>query len=208
MQVWRQRETEAERAVRLEMEETARRKEEAARQEKEEREAEERARREAERAERERLRSLPPLYVIHTVHGTRLTFTRKAKWVEPGSPFCTSLNELLGLRARFVPLDWGGKNSVQARWDGSVKLLTQLEEQRKEHEYADHFVVGHSHGGNVALMALDSEPAAKKVRGVATLATPFLSARVNKGRELLDPGAGRHGRFLRILQGTQYPMVR
>jgi hypothetical protein len=141
-------------------------------------------------AERQRLETLPPLYVIHTIHGT---FARGADWVEPKSRFCLYLREHLGWRAKIEPFRWSGRNNPFARWAWAQKFKNHLVEKLKQKDYtgARHFIVAHSHGGNVAFMAINSPDLAAHIRGVVTLATPFLTASVRRASdELIDPGVG------------------
>src|SRR4029077_16813997 len=42
---------------------------------------------------------------------------------------------------------------------------------------AAHFVIGHSHGGSVALYAMRDDTIRKRLRGVACLSTPFLGTK-------------------------------
>lgn len=142
----------------------------------------ERVRREQE--ERRRHEALPPTVVLYTVHGT---FARGAAWTKPDSKLCMSLRRDLGWRVKVVPVDWSGRNQVGARMEGAEILSAALRKGLREHPDADHFVIAHSHGGNVALSALADASRAQSVAGVLTLATPFLSARVVEGDELLDP---------------------
>lgn len=135
-----------------------------------------------------RLESLPPKYVIHTVHGT---FARKAEWFkQPGSYFCRNLIEGLGWRARIEPFIWSGKNRFGARWKAAQELKDHLKDKLKVFPDARHVVIAHSHGGNVVFMAINSSDLSKQVLGVVTLATPFLSARVRSYEEFIDPYTG------------------
>lgn len=148
---------------------------------------------EQERHEREeaqqRLEALPPTFVVHTVHGT---FARKATWIEPESTLCQTLRENLGWRARIEPFRWSGRNSVNARARAADEFRAHLAGTREAFPEAEHLVIAHSHGGNVVLMALDTEARAEQVLGVVTLATPFLHAedRSKSSEDLIDIGTG------------------
>lgn len=149
--------------------------------------------REAERqAERERLRAMPPEYVLTLVHGTRLPFTQKATWVSPRSLLATELTERLGWRVAIESIDWGGGNSPKARAKGATILREHLRAIRAEAKYegARHVVIAHSHGGNVAVSAMDSSDEARGVLGVVTLGTPFLSATRRQIDMPLNLGSG------------------
>lgn len=134
----------------------------------------------------EYLESLPPRFVIHTVHGT---FASRAEWIESRSALCRTLRRELGWRARIEPFRWSGANSIVQRSRAADDLRRHLEEKLREHPQAHHVVVAHSHGGNVAFWAVSEERLARRLLGVATLATPFLSAQArDDGVDLIDPG--------------------
>ncbi|MEU4475580.1 alpha/beta hydrolase [Micromonospora sp. NPDC023888] len=112
--------------------------------------------------------------VITLVHGT---FARDAPWTRPNSALSTSL-ERAGCHVTRFP--WSGRNSHRARSDAAEGLTEHLQRQLTEHPLARHWVIAHSHGGNVALHAADrlrtERGRAARVTTV-TLATPFLHAR-------------------------------
>lgn len=128
----------------------------------------ERARRERERREHE-----DPRFVVTMVHGT---FASKAGWIVPGEPFGRMLRD--AEPTRIEPFVWSGRNTLQARTDAAQALRAHLQALLQRFPRAHHAVVAHSHGGNVALTALADEALAKRMLGVVTLGTPFLSARV------------------------------
>jgi hypothetical protein len=135
-----------------------------------------------------RLKSLPPLYVVHTVHGT---YAPDAPWTKESSSFSEQLKRDLGWRVKIESFGWSGKNSVSARWEAAQNFRRHLEEKLNDKEYvgAKHIIVSHSHGGNVAFWALANEALASRVAGVVTLATPFLSATLRPEEdELIDLG--------------------
>lgn len=132
------------------------------------------------------LESLPPRFVIHTVHGT---FAHRAEWIEPESALCRVLRRELGWRSRIEPFRWSGANSIVQRSRAADDLRRHLEQKLREYPQAHHLVVAHSHGGNVAFWAVSEERLAKRLLGVTTLATPFLSAQARDSDEdLIDPG--------------------
>jgi hypothetical protein len=139
--------------------------------------------------ERRQAQALPPVYIVHTIHGT---FAKKAKWITDNGPFCQTLNRTLGWRTKIEPFRWSGKNSVFARRDAAIDFKNHLKQKIDFWGDAKHIIVAHSHGGNIAFMALSSSDLASKVLGVATLATPFLSAGVREsvGDELIDQMTG------------------
>ena len=114
--------------------------------------------------------------IIFLVHGT---FARGAGWTKPGSTFCTQLKrdlQALGHeKIRFELFEWSGDNTHHARREAAVKLERALRASVRLQPQSDHFVVAHSHGGNIALRAVKrSRYFSEKEIGVVTLATPFL----------------------------------
>lgn len=122
-----------------------------------------------------------PRYVVHTVHGT---WGRTSEWTAPTSPLSRAIVRTLPGPARIEPLKWSGKNQVGARERAVRELRDHLRRKFQEFPNAEHFVVAHSHGGNVALMAAAEPDIAQRLSGVATLSTPFLSSDVREVRTL------------------------
>jgi hypothetical protein len=122
-----------------------------------------------------------PTVVITLVHGT----WSKGEWTEPGSCFCRSLERGLAAERQVVRIErfpWPGKNTTGSRARAAYQLRWDLIHRRERYSSADHFVVGHSHGGTVALKAIEGLYVGT-IAGVATLSTPFLVARPrNVGR--------------------------
>lgn len=125
--------------------------------------------------------SSKPEYVVTLVHGT---FARDADWVqdglkdsensnEPKSHLRQRLTEKLG-DVKFEIFKWTGGNSDVDRYAGADGLQWALKCVLKDHPDARHFVIGHSHGGNVILRALDGFSEASHISGAVTLATPFI----------------------------------
>jgi hypothetical protein len=122
--------------------------------------------------------------VAHLVHGTwprgiRLpSFLRplrpdRVTWYDEGSDFRADLARLVGGQLSFEVFEWSGSNSILARKEATEALEQHLADAIWRRQDAHHFVIAHSHGGNVALAAVGNEP----VSGLITLATPFLDVR-------------------------------
>jgi hypothetical protein len=95
-------------------------------------------------------------------------------WFNPGSPFRRHLEQ--ELKNRKVPyqidcITWSGSNSVFERAAAATKLSEHLLSQPPG---APRVVIGHSHGGNIALKAIDKSPQPQTTIHVVSLATPFL----------------------------------
>ena len=117
--------------------------------------------------------------LITLVHGT---FAPGAAWTRDDSPLCTALRERFP-GASIGAFTWSGHNSNRARLDAALELAqwteTRITEYQREHGGPiDHYVIAHSHGGNVALYACRSRHFADHLTKLVCLSTPFLSARI------------------------------
>lgn len=112
--------------------------------------------------------------VVTLVHGTGAPY---APWTQEGSHLCTRLSLALGHDATFRQFHWSGANSARARREAAAELTTDLIGVIEREPAARHFMIGHSHGGNVALQALNDPRIRPHMAGVACLSTPFLQAR-------------------------------
>lgn len=119
--------------------------------------------------------------VVTLVHGTwgRGVFIRSesAPWTRDISALCVSLYKRFGSDVVIRRFPWSGGNTHTARVKAAEDLSGFLENGLKEWPKAAHFVIAHSHGGNVALSAVGSPNLQARIAGVACLATPFISAR-------------------------------
>jgi pimeloyl-ACP methyl ester carboxylesterase len=111
---------------------------------------------------------------IVAVHGT---FARGAVWTSDNSILANAIRaELSEHEVSWHAFDWSGGNSHVAREDAATKLATFLV-ALSSRQAGPIFLVCHSHGGNVALMALLHRPELDKViAGVVCLSTPFFQA--------------------------------
>lgn len=125
---------------------------------------------------------------ITLVHGT---FARSAAWTMPNSNFCRALEANIRefcRDANYPPqvnisrLTWSRWNGLRARRNAAQKLREKLIEEVTEHPLARHFIIAHSHGGNIAMYALRDSELAKRICGLACMATPFLRARLRDSR--------------------------
>jgi hypothetical protein len=114
-----------------------------------------------------------PQIVITLVHGTG---ARGAAWTARNSPLRSSLSSALNNRAAYVCFAWSGKNSIRARRASAILLRQRLYELMHSYPRAQHFVVGHSHGGSIILEALDAKIGGQ-IAGIVCLATPVLIMR-------------------------------
>ena len=108
--------------------------------------------------------------VVHLVHGT---FEQDAAWTHAGSPM---RDEILRQNpsVKFKRFVWSGLNTQRGRREAAEKLARRLEESASNH----HYVVAHSHGGNIVRELSHIAPhVATKLRGVNLLSPPFIFRR-------------------------------
>jgi len=121
------------------------------------------------------------MFVLTLVHGTWgrgvLCPSGDAPWTSDSSALCRSLRDRLGPDLIFRRFRWSGANSHTARVKGAEELRDHLREGLECWPVATHIVIAHSHGGNVALSAMEASNLQERVAGVACVATPFISAR-------------------------------
>lgn len=125
-----------------------------------------------------------PFLQVTLVHGTwgrgffpdRFRTERSPpRWFEAHSDFTSRLREKLsdqGVSCQIRAFLWSGANSVSARDLAARELATLIAQDSVE---SHRLIIGHSHGGNVALRGLsylDDDPRRRSM--VVTLATLFL----------------------------------
>jgi len=86
-------------------------------------------------------------FVITLVHGT---WAKRAAWLRPDSTMSKMLAQLPG-GARICPFIWSGRDSNRARHLASKKLESELACRVKAYPSARHYLICHSHGGNVVM---------------------------------------------------------
>lgn len=108
------------------------------------------------------------------VHGT---FATNAPWTQEGSLLRRTLTNELGDDVTFRAFLWSGDNSFAARSDAAKKLRAFLDREVESKPNDKHVVIAHSHGGNVALSAIEAGTTGRQIDAVICLATPFITAR-------------------------------
>lgn len=81
------------------------------------------------------------------VHGT---FARDADWTLEDGPVTAEIRRRFP-HARVVPFNWSGANSPSARIKAGEELATVVKSIGAAGQSV--WIIGHSHGGNVALYA-------------------------------------------------------
>jgi hypothetical protein len=114
-----------------------------------------------------------PHVVVTLVHGT---FARRADWTTESSPLCRTIRETMREPVRFEQFLWSGWNTVTSRRKAVERLISHLARLQTRWPQARHFVVGHSHGGNIAFQAMRDKAVEARIAGVVCLSTPFLWA--------------------------------
>ena len=93
-------------------------------------------------------REVRPKYLFTLIHGT---FARGAAWTKEDSLLCQELKRTLKEEIGFPPFKWTGDNSHSAREIAAQELVLHIEKVAQLHPDADHYLICHSHGGNVVL---------------------------------------------------------
>ncbi|WP_143040650.1 lipase family protein [Paraburkholderia caballeronis] len=107
---------------------------------------------------------------VHLVHGT---FERRAPWTLPGSEMRKAI-EGIKHKVKIARFSWSGKNSPAARSRAAQALAQKL----KASPSRRHYIVAHSHGGNIVREMSHLYPEiASKIHGVCLLSTPFIFRR-------------------------------
>ena len=124
-----------------------------------------------------------PRYVITLIHGT---FASRAPWVlNRNSHLRTYLRKNLPGQVTFRSNVWSGHNRSTDRINGASRLEGHLLRRIQLYPDAKHFVIGHSHGGNVAMYAMRNSQVAQGISGTIGLNTPWISATHRNTGQLL-----------------------
>jgi hypothetical protein len=126
-------------------------------------------------------------HCVTIVHGTWVhglkAFTRKdfhdlvpMSWANDESILHKALVYRFKSKVAVRHFGWSGRNSHAERDKAAGDLKSFLDKGLIRFPKAKHYLVCHSHGGNVAMLALQDETlqVQEEIAGVACLATPFL----------------------------------
>lgn len=121
----------------------------------------------------------PCARIVTLVHGTiphigSIRLAKAPTWIAPESSLCRAIDRELG-GAQFQIFTWSGRNSHRERLSAGHRLREHLECTGRLHPNAEHTIIAHSHGGNVAIYALRglSPDLRGKVARLVCLGTPF-----------------------------------
>src|SRR5687768_12746618 len=121
-------------------------------------------------------------YVITVVHGNRPKADGR---LAPGSFLHRALDDRPA-GVTFRQFAWPGTNTHAARIEAGDRLAAFIRDGHEQAPDARHFILGHSHGGNVALYAMRHTVAREVVCGIVTLGTPFIHTRRRDPRRYTD----------------------
>jgi len=113
-----------------------------------------------------------PSIVVTLVHGT---WARHALWTAPESLLCQCLSHAVESTISFQRFVWSGGNSISARRRAVKQLVEHLHSVVYQFPLARHYIIAHSHGGNVAFQALADPMLNERIAGLVCLSTPFLT---------------------------------
>ena len=86
------------------------------------------------------------------------------------SAFCQRLVRNLGDATKIEVFKWSGKNRFAARKKASAALKEHVKAVSIKYPDDSHFIIAHSHGGNICLQA----HLGNRVKGIIFLSTPFI----------------------------------
>src|SRR6266481_9109358 len=108
--------------------------------------------------------------LVTLLHGT---FAPDAEWTKPGSMLRAKLQTKIE-NVTFDPFPWSGANSMWERLNEGKKLGEHIKDLQIAHPDSEHYIIAHSHAGNIALYAARWLGSSHDLAGIACLATPFL----------------------------------
>lgn len=110
---------------------------------------------------------------ITAVHGTH---DPKAAWAQKDGRLHRTIALNLPALRHWHPFDWSAENAQHDRVAGGAKLVDEILSIEREQPGLLHFIIAHSHGGNVALYASQDPRLKGRLAGVITVGTPFFHA--------------------------------
>jgi hypothetical protein len=132
------------------------------------------------------------LATVTLIHGT---WAKDAAWTQEDSSLAKRLSEMAGCTVRLTRFQWSGRNTFRARFRAAEELKVHIQKLERDNPSAPHFLIAHSHGGNVSLQAMTDPDIASLVSGVVCLSTPFLFVRPRSFSRL----SAKHGTFMAIV---------
>lgn len=96
-----------------------------------------------------------PSVVIGLIHGT---WDPDAQWCQCGSLLYRAIQKSVTGNPLVCSFTWSGKNSVKERKLAAEALRNKLAESQEKYARTSHMLIGHSHGGNIAIQATAGLP--------------------------------------------------
>jgi len=133
---------------------------------------------------------------ITCVHGTYGRSRSQSAWYRKTSPIVREIASRATSKKFTIEhgyVEWSGCNSSLARRKGAQLVRKRLMRVANDGSFAYHIIIAHSHGGNVALTALDHSRLNGPETHLICLSTPFLNHEVRDfsfGLELITIAAG------------------
>ena len=124
---------------------------------------------------------------ITLIHGT---FASEGLWFREGSFFRIFFLQKCEMPLEFHPFIWDGGNSHSSRLLAAKNLKSHILEINEKFPNSKHYLISHSHGGNVALYASKMKGFDNLIEGVVTFGTPFIKCSPNKLVEVLKNKSG------------------
>ena len=113
--------------------------------------------------------SMKPAFIITLVHGT---FAPKADWITKEDAILrTALNQAFAGQITCRSFNWCGGNSHPRRLRAAKELADDQVKSHSDYPNTPHFIIAHSHGGNLALYSMAD--ARHSPAGIITMGTPF-----------------------------------
>jgi hypothetical protein len=115
--------------------------------------------------------------------GKKYTPADQGRWFDLDSPFASSI---AARDLRCFTLGWTERNSVNDRRTAALVLARHLNDQLNRVPDSRHYVVAHSHGGNIATMAFSQIEEPEKLTRIhfSSMSTPFLWTRLRGTKDL------------------------
>lgn len=107
------------------------------------------------------------------IHGT---WVPEAPWTDSSSEISQSLRRLAGGSVHLSRFIWSGANNQLDRERAADQLAQECRELAAQNPWALILLVGHSHGGNIAMQAVHGIPCGQRA-GIICMATPFIHVR-------------------------------
>lgn len=123
----------------------------------------------------ERVR-IDPIHIT-LVHGTNAT---DGSWFRENSRFRKQLQMALPMPIEYHYILWDGHNSHASRLTAAKRLSDHVAEIKQLGSPTHHYLICHSHGGNIALYAAKDRSFVEALSGLVTLGTPFICCTPNK----------------------------